>query len=126
MFFQLYNQLNCLKWFQFEHDTNWKQYETHVWFWFDINWELRLKKIILHSNLKIAYFISWPVPTFQTAHRRTRHERDREYEEYSERDNYPHHIQGEDYRTIDRREHRAREEDYVTHRGSSRRALNAI
>ncbi|XP_045472330.1 voltage-dependent L-type calcium channel subunit beta-1 isoform X3 [Harmonia axyridis] len=67
-----------------------------------------------------------PVPTFQTTHRRTRLEREREYEEYSDRDSFPHHMQGEDYRTIDRREHRTREEDYVAHRGSSRRALNAI
>ncbi|XP_044752220.1 voltage-dependent L-type calcium channel subunit beta-1 isoform X3 [Coccinella septempunctata] len=67
-----------------------------------------------------------PVPTFQTTHRRTRLERDREYEEYTERDNYSQHMQTEDYRSIDRREHRTRDEDYVTHRGSSRRALNAI
>ncbi|XP_015835933.1 voltage-dependent L-type calcium channel subunit beta-1 isoform X2 [Tribolium castaneum] len=76
-----------------------------------------------------------PVPTFHTSHTRSRQrlEREREYEEYAERDSYTHanthgmpHHGGDDYR-IPARDHRAaREEEYPTHRGSSRRALNAI
>ncbi|XP_008194393.1 voltage-dependent L-type calcium channel subunit beta-2 isoform X4 [Tribolium castaneum] len=75
------------------------------------------------------------VPTFHTSHTRSRQrlEREREYEEYAERDSYTHanthgmpHHGGDDYR-IPARDHRAaREEEYPTHRGSSRRALNAI
>jgi hypothetical protein len=76
-------------------------------------------------------------PTFHTAHARTRQrvDRDREYDDYVEREGYPHanthgipHHGGDDYRDrIPPRDHRvAREEEYPTHRGSSRRALNAI
>ncbi|XP_068904148.1 voltage-dependent L-type calcium channel subunit beta-1 isoform X3 [Tenebrio molitor] len=78
-----------------------------------------------------------PAPTFHTAHARTRQrvDRDREYDDYVEREGYPHanthgipHHGGDDYRDrIPPRDHRvAREEEYPTHRGSSRRALNAI
>lgn len=81
------------------------------------------------------------VSSFQTGHARNRPrlERDREYEEYVERDyshsnthGLSHHHGADDYRerNLDRippRDHRAtREEEYPTHRGSSRRALNAI
>lgn len=83
------------------------------------------------------------VATFQTAQARSRPrlERDREYDEYAERELYAHghqhHLPGaEDYRDrgLDRalerippRDHRpSREDDYAPHRGSSRRALNAI
>lgn len=70
----------------------------------------------------------YAVPTFQTSHTRSvrgRLERDREYEEYLD------FHQGEEYRErhLDRipsREARTREEEFPAHRGSSRRALNAI
>lgn len=61
-------------------------------------------------------------------------ERDREYEEYLDREHLntylPHH-ESDEYRErhLDRipsREVRTREEEFPTHRGSSRRALNAI
>lgn len=83
--------------------------------------------------------IFYAVPTFHTAHTRSvrsRLERDREYDDYLEREHLnthiPHHLQGgEEYRDrpLDRipsREARTREEEFPTHRGSSRRALNAI
>lgn len=71
---------------------------------------------------------------------RGRLERDREYEEYLDKDHMnthvmPHHLQsggvGDDYRDNIRplerlRDPRSREEEFPTHRGSSRRALNAI
>ncbi|CAH0557632.1 unnamed protein product [Brassicogethes aeneus] len=72
-----------------------------------------------------------PVPTFHTSHTRSRPrlERDREYEDYVDREyltnthGVPPHMQGgDDYRLRDPR----REEEYPSHRGSSRRALNAI
>lgn len=74
-------------------------------------------------------------PSYQHS-RRSRLERlEREYDDYPERDMYPHHQHvpphlqgGQDYRERTQRppDHRiSREEDY-SHRGSSRRALNAI
>lgn len=80
-----------------------------------------------------------PAPAFHTAHGRSRPrlERDREYDEYVDRDMYAHgghaHHMADDYRDrgLDRdripaRDHRGREDEYGPHRGSSRRALNAI
>lgn len=53
---------------------------------------------------------------------------------YSHGHTHPHHVSGEDYRGMDRaierlppRDHRqVRDDEYASHRGSSRRALNAI
>ncbi|XP_049821820.1 voltage-dependent L-type calcium channel subunit beta-3 isoform X4 [Aethina tumida] len=77
------------------------------------------------------------VTTFHTGHARSRPrlERDREYEDYGDREYMNTHAVppqfqgGDDYRErpMERlRDPRNREEDYPTHRGSSRRALNAI
>lgn len=80
----------------------------------------------------------YAVPTFHTSHTRSvrgRLERDREYEEYLDREHLNTHLpplhQSEEYRErhLDRipsREARTREEEFPAHRGSSRRALNAI
>lgn len=97
---------------------------------------IRLK--CLHILTYLFPFLASTVPTFHTAHTRSRPrlEREREYDEYTERDysgqtHLSSHLPGaEDYRErgIDRlpaRDHR-RDDEYQTHRGSSRRALNAI
>lgn len=91
--------------------------------------------------------LSFPptVPTFHTAHARSRPrlERELEYDVYTDRDSYPHnshnvtsHLnRGDEYRDrdLDRnlerippREHRTNREEEYPHRSSSRRVLNAI
>ncbi|XP_022918800.1 voltage-dependent L-type calcium channel subunit beta-4 isoform X4 [Onthophagus taurus] len=73
------------------------------------------------------------VSTYHTQHTRSRPrlEREREYDEYTDRDYAGSHMAGDDYRnmglerTLPLRDHR-RDDDYQAHRGSSRRALNAI
>ncbi|KAG5870279.1 hypothetical protein JTB14_010129 [Gonioctena quinquepunctata] len=82
----------------------------------------------------------YAVPTFHTGHQRStraRIEVDRSFDDYSDIQDHsnthlpPHLHAVENYRDrpverIPSREHRSREEEFPAHRGSSRRALNAI
>ncbi|XP_065162822.1 voltage-dependent L-type calcium channel subunit beta-2 isoform X4 [Atheta coriaria] len=93
-----------------------------------------------HHEVYGGYAHDSRVPTFHTGHNRTRPrlEREREYDDYAEREYREMHLSDE-YRDRDRgpsndrtlerppRDHRAtREEEYPSHRGSSRRCLNPI